>query len=85
MNTENNYNVLFGFDGIYTKGTELHSVHEVSDFILTHNGGVITEEDGTPLLEIQDGEFVYCNDMQYRDELAAELRKGERFEERYYE
>lgn len=58
-------------------------MEEVADFILTHGDVRITEEDGTPLLETERGELLYCNDMQYRDELVTELRKGEGFEDRY--
>ena len=36
-----------------------------------------------PLLEIWYGEFQYCNDMELKNELMSELRKGEGFEDRY--
>lgn len=45
---------------------------------------MITEEDGTPLLEIWDGKMEYCKDMQYRELLMAELRKYEGFEDRHW-
>ena len=85
MKTENYYNVLLGFSDELCdyEGTKLYSVKEVADFILTHNCGYIAEEDGTPLLEFENGEIDECNDMRFRDELMAELRKGEGFEERY--
>ena len=82
--TENYYDVLLGFsDELDDKSTELYSVKEVADFIHTHGGGYITETDGTPLLEFENGEIDECNDMRFRDELMAELRKGEGFEDRY--
>lgn len=84
MKIENYTDVLFGFDGIHDEGTELYSMHEVADFIFTHNnGGLITEKDGTPLLEFESGEIFDCGDMQYKDKLMIELRKGEGFEDRY--
>ena len=43
---------------------------------------VITEADGTPLLEIQERDFVFCSDIHYKYALMAELRKGEGFEDR---
>ena len=49
----------------------------------THDCGYIAEADGTPLLEFDSGEIDECTDMQFRDELMAELRKGEGFEDRY--
>ena len=83
--TENYYDVLLGFsDELDDKSTELYSVKEVADFILTHGGGMITEEDGTPLLEIWDGKFEYCNDMQYCELLMTELRKCEGFKDRHW-
>ena len=77
------YDMLLGHIGLYDEGKKLHSVKEVADFILTHNCGYIAEEDGTPLLEFDSGEIDECTDMQFRDELMAELRKGEGFEDRY--
>ena len=82
--TENYYDVLLGFsDELDDKSTELYSVKEVADFIHTHGGGYIAEADGTPLLEFENGEIDECTDMRFRDELMAELRKGEGFEDRY--
>ena len=77
------YNTLLGHTGLYDEGEKLHSVKEVADFILTHDCGYIAEADGTPLLEFDSGEIDECTDMQFRDELMAELRKGEGFEDRY--
>lgn len=45
---------------------------------------MITEEDGTPLLEIWDGKIEYCTDMQYCELLMSELRKCEGFEDRHW-
>ena len=83
--TENYYDVLLGFSDELCddEGTKLFSVKEVADFIHTNGGGYITEEDGTPLLEFDSGEIDECTDMQFRDELMAELRKSEGFEDRY--
>lgn len=81
--TDMTYNTLLGHTGLYDEGEKLHSVKEVADFILTHNCGYIAEEDGTPLLEFGSGEIDECTDMQFRDELMAELRKSEGFEGRY--
>ena len=83
--TENYYDVLLGFSDELCddEGTKLFSVKEVADFIHTNGGGYITEEDGTPLLEFEHGEIDECTDMRFRDELMAELRKGEGFEDRY--
>ena len=80
--TEMYYDILLGYIGPYAEGKQLHSLKEAADFILTHVDVLITEEDGTPLLETERGVFLYCNDMQYRDELMSELRKSEGFEER---
>ena len=77
------YNTLLGHTGLYDEGEKLHSVKEVADFILTHNCGYIAEADGTPLLEFGSGEIDECTDMQFRNELMAELRKSEGFEGRY--
>ncbi len=81
---ENYYDVLLGYnDELDTEGTPLYSVKEVADFIHTHDGGYITEEGGTPLLEIRDCDFEFCNDLCYKYELMAQLRNGEGFEGRY--
>ena len=82
--TENYYDVLFGYanelcDG---EGARLYNLKEVADFIHVMGGGYITEDDGTPLLEIQERDFVFCNDVHYKYALMAELRKGEGFEDR---
>lgn len=77
------YNTLLGHTGLYDEGEKLHSVKEVADFILTHDCGYIAEADGTPLLEFGSGEIDEYTDMQFRDELMAELRKSEGFEGRY--
>ena len=77
------YNTLLGHTGLYDEGEKLHSVKEVADFIHIHDCGYIAEEDGTPLLEFDSGEIDACTAMQFRDELMAELRKGEGFEDRY--
>ena len=83
--TENYYGVLLGYANelFDYEGTKLFSVKEVADFIHTHGGGFITEEDGTPLLQIRNRDFEFCNDMRYKYELMAQLRKGEGFEDRY--
>ena len=83
--TENYYGVLLGYTNelFDYEGTKLFSVKEVADFIHTHGGGFITEEDGTPLLQIRNRDFEFCNDMRYKYELMAQLRKGEGFEDRY--
>ena len=57
MEAENYYDVLFGYSGLTAEGIELHSIKEVADFIHTHSGGLITEADGTPLLEIAYGNY----------------------------
>lgn len=82
MKTDMMYEVLYGYSGLATEGVQLNGVKEVADFILTH-GGYIAEEDGTPLLEFENGEIDECTDMRFRDELMAGLRKGEGFEDRY--
>lgn len=86
MKTENYYDVLLGFSDKLCddEGTRLFSVKEAADFILANDGGYITEEDRTPLLQIRNSNFEFCNDMRYKFELMAELRKGEGFEERYW-
>lgn len=65
--TENYYDVLLGFSNeeetITSEGTKLYSVKEVADFIHTHNGGYITEKDGTPLLEIIYGDWLSEEDV----------------------
>jgi len=82
--TDNRYKLLYGFTLFETDDrTPLYSVEEVADFLLTHNGGIITEPDGAVLLEVEDREFVYCTDTEYRDELMRELRKSEGFEDRF--
>lgn len=84
MKTDMMYGVLYGYSGLASEGVQLDGVKEVADYILTHSGGMVAEEDGTPLLEIWDGKFEYCNDMQYRELLMAELRKYEGFEDRHW-
>ena len=81
--TDMYYDTLLGHTGLYDEGKKLHSMKEVADFIHTHDCGYIAEADGTPLLEFENGEIDECNDMRFRDELMAELRKGEGFEDRY--
>ena len=83
--TENYYDVLLGFSDELCddEGTKLFSVKEVADFIHTHDCGYIAEADGTPLLDFDSGKIDECTDMQFRDELMAELRKSEGFEDRY--
>lgn len=83
MKTDMDYNVLLGYDGMNSEGKSLCPVHEVADFILTHDIAWITEADGTPLLKAENGDILYINDMRYRDELLTELRKGEGFRGRY--
>ena len=83
MKTGMLYDVLYGYSGLVAERTELQSVKEVADFIHTHGGGMITTQDDEPLLEIWHGEFEYCNDMELKNELMTELRKGEGFEDRY--
>lgn len=48
MKTDMMYEVLYGYSGLAAEGVQLNGVKEVADFILTHGGGMITEEDGTP-------------------------------------
>ena len=81
--TEMYYDMLLGHIGLYDEGIQLHSMKEVADFIHTQHCGYIAEADGTTLLEFENGEIDECTDMQFRDELMAELRKGEGFEDRY--
>ena len=81
--TDMTYNTLLGHTGLYDEGEKLHSVKEVADFLHTQHCGYIAEEDGTPLLEFDSGEIDECTDMQFRDELMAELRKSDGFEDRY--
>ena len=81
--TDMTYNTLLGHTGLYDEGKQLHSMKEVADFLHTQHCGYIAEEDGTPLLEFENGEIDECTDMRFRDELMAELRKGEGFEDRY--
>jgi len=49
----------------YGEGARLYNLKEVADFIHVMGGGYITEDDGTPLLEIKERDFVFCNDMRY--------------------
>ena len=35
------------------------------------------------LLEVEDREFVFCTDSEYKDELMREMRKSEGFEDRF--
>jgi len=82
--TDNRYKLLYGLSLFETDDrTPLYSVEEVADFLLTHDGGIITEPDGAVLLEVEDREFVYYTDSEYRDELMRELRKSEGFEDRF--
>ena len=81
--TEMYYDLLLGHIGLYDEGEKRHSVKEVADFIHTQHCGYIAEADGTPLLEFENGEIDECTDMRFRDELMAELRKSEGFEDRY--
>ena len=81
--TEMYYHMLLGHIGLYDEGKQLHSMKEVADFIHTHDCGYIAEADGTPLLQIKNRDFEFCNDMRYKYELMAQLRKGEGFEDRY--
>ena len=67
---------------LYGEGARLYNLKEVADFIHVMGGGYITEDDGTPLLEIKERDFVFCNDMRYKYALMKELRKGEGFEDR---
>lgn len=82
--TDNRYKLLYGLSLFEPDDrTPLYSVEEVADFLLTHDGGIITEPDGAVLLEVEDQEFVSCTDTEYRDELMRELRKSEGFEDRF--
>ena len=82
--TDNRYKLLYGLTLFETDDrTPLCSVEEVADFLLTHDGGIITEPDGAVLLEVEDREFVSCTDSEYRDELMREMRKSEGFEDRF--
>lgn len=83
MRATEKHDVLFGSTRSSFDETRLCSVKEAADFILTHKDVLITEEDGTPLLETERGVLLYCNDMQYRDELMSELRKSEGLEDNY--
>ena len=42
MKTDMYYNVLLGYDGMNSEDKSLCSVHEVADFILTHDVAWIT-------------------------------------------
>ncbi len=82
--TANYYDVLFGYiNELDDESTMLCDEKEVADFILTHDSGYITEEDGVPLLAFKNGKFEYCNDIRYRAKLIKELRKNEGFDKRY--
>ena len=82
--TDNRYTLLYGLTLFEPDDrTPLCSVEEAADFLLTHNGGIITEPDGAVLLKVEDREFVSCTDTEYRDELMRELRKSEGFEDRF--
>lgn len=82
--TDNRYTLLYGLTLFEPDDrTPLCSVEEVADFLLTHDGGIITEPDGAVLLEVEDREFVFCTDSEYKDELMRELRKSEGFEDRF--
>ena len=71
--TDNRYKLLYGLSLFGPDDrTPLCSVEEVADFLLTHDGGIITEPDGAVLL-----------DSEYKDELMRELRKSEGFEDRF--
>lgn len=83
MRATERFDVLFGSTRSSFEGTMLCSVKEVADFIITHKDVLITEGDGTSLLETERGVLLYCNDMQYRDELMPELRKSEGFEDNH--
>ena len=83
MKTDMMYEVLYGYSGLAAEGVQLNGVKEVADFIHTQHCGYIAEADGTTLLEFENGEIDECTDMRFRDELMAELRKGEGFEDRY--
>ena len=79
--TDNRYTLLYGLTLFEPDDrTPLCSVEEVADFLLTHYGGIITEPDGAVLLEVEDREFVFCTDSEYKDELMREMRKSEGFE-----
>ena len=81
---DNRYKLLYGLSLFEANDrTPLYSVEEVADFLLTHDGGIITEPDGAVLLEVEGREFVYYTDSEYRDELMRELRKSEGFEDRF--
>ena len=74
--TDNRYTLLYGLTLFEPDDrTPLCSVEEVADFLLTHDGGIITEP--------EDREFVFCTDSEYKDELMRELRKSEGFEDRF--
>ncbi len=81
--TGNYYDVLIGISEDAVEGTELKSIQEVADFIDTHEQVLITEEDGTSLLEASNGGIVYCNDMRYNYELHEALMRNNGFRDRY--
>ena len=80
--TENVYDALIGYAGLFGRGKILHGVSEVADFIQTRTFGLITEIDGAILLEFDDCKIENCKDMVFKEELIAELRKGEGFDGR---
>lgn len=81
--TEMYYDMLLGHVRLYDESIQLNNLKEVADFIHTHDYGYIAEADDTPLLKFENGKIEECTDMRFRDELMAELRKGEGFEDRY--
>ena len=80
--TETIETTLIGYAGLFGRGEILHGVVEVADFIQTKEFGVITDIDGDIVLEFEDCKIKYCNDMLFKHELIAELRKGEGFDGR---
>ncbi len=82
--TNNYYDVLIGISGLDGESTKLNCVQEVADFIDTHTFVTITEEDGTPLLEAENGGIISCNDLRYlNEELMPTLHKSDGFRGRY--
>ena len=78
-------NIYLGYVDQYdNESNALHSLKEVADFIHAHGGGFITEEDGTPILEIRDHSVAFCHDIAFYGELLSEFRKSEGFEDRYW-
>ena len=79
--TDNRYKLLYGLSLFEPDDrTPLCSVEEVADFLLTHDGGIITEPDGAVLLEAEDREFVSCTDSEMSSwqnfEKAKALKTG---------